>query len=353
MAVWRTYPGSDRQHGDTLSEQGGRDQVQMLGLEGQGNYSLVSDHGDCIVSSTYLGTGQCRGGSPLSVLNRECSPIGVLHQMVSRSQGNQPTLRYFRPTYSRSVRHSAEQQGRGTLFTPPRPSGFAGQLPAGGLVQGSTVDVSPSATPVPCSSQGDQGRGSGHCDSTVVAAKRVVLPTPAAPSGPASDVARAQWSSTRPRRDRVPQPQGTLPSCVETLGRSLRSRGVSREAAATICAAHRPSTRALYHAKWRSFCCWCSRQEKNPLHPSIRMVLSYLQHLRRQDFKHSTIISHISALNSCTNKVDGVLVGRHPLVARCVLGDRAQNPPCRSLVPRWNLSVVLAALIEKLFEPLR
>ena len=60
-----------------------------------------------------------------------------------------------------------------------------------------------SATPVPCSSQGDQGGGSSHCDSTVVAAKRVVPPSPAAPNGPASDVARAQQSSTRPQWDRV------------------------------------------------------------------------------------------------------------------------------------------------------
>ncbi len=54
---------------DALSEQGGRDQVQVLGLEGQGDYSLVSEHEDLIVSSTYLRTGQCRGGSPLLVLN--------------------------------------------------------------------------------------------------------------------------------------------------------------------------------------------------------------------------------------------------------------------------------------------
>ncbi len=46
-------------------------------------------------------------------------------------------------------------------------------------------------------------------------------------------------------------------------------------------------------------------------------------------------------------------MGRHPLVAKWVLCDRAQNPPRRSLVPRWNLSVVLSALIEKPFEPLR
>ncbi len=35
VTVWRTCPGSDGQHhGDVLSEQGRRDQVQVLGLEG-------------------------------------------------------------------------------------------------------------------------------------------------------------------------------------------------------------------------------------------------------------------------------------------------------------------------------
>ena len=93
VAVWRTRPSSDRQHyGDALSEQGRRDQVQVLGLEGQGDYSLVSEHEDHIVSSTYLGSGQCGGGSPFSVSDRESSPIGALHRMVSRPQGNQPTL---------------------------------------------------------------------------------------------------------------------------------------------------------------------------------------------------------------------------------------------------------------------
>ncbi len=71
MAVWCTRPSSDGQHnGDALSEQGARDQVQVLGLKGQGNYSLVSEHEDHIVSSTYRGTGQCQGVSPLSFESR-------------------------------------------------------------------------------------------------------------------------------------------------------------------------------------------------------------------------------------------------------------------------------------------
>ncbi len=58
--MWYTCPGSDGQHhGDALSEQGGRDQVQVLELEGPGDYSLVSEHEDYVVGSPYLGTGQC------------------------------------------------------------------------------------------------------------------------------------------------------------------------------------------------------------------------------------------------------------------------------------------------------
>ncbi len=46
-------------------------------------------------------------------------------------------------------------------------------------------------------------------------------------------------------------------------------------------------------------------------------------------------------------------MGRHPLVARWVLGDRSQTPSQRSLNPLWDLSVVLVALTERPFEPLR
>ncbi len=43
-------------------------------------------------------------------------------------------------------------------------------------------------------------------------------------------------------------------------------------------------------------------------------------------------------------------VGRRPLAAKLVLGDRSQNPPQRSLVPTWDLLVVLVALTEEPFK---
>ncbi len=132
------------------------------------------------------------------------------------------------------------------------------------------------APPVPCSSQGDQGRGSSHRDSTVVASKRMVSPVLQL---------LVELLVLLPEHDGlllVPDGsrfQSGNSSHFETLMRSLHRRGISREAAATICAAHRLSMRALYHTKCQSFCRWYARREKDPLHPSIRPVLSYMQHL--------------------------------------------------------------------------
>ncbi len=40
VALWKSCPDSDGLHyGDALSEEGRRDQVQVLGLEGKGDYS--------------------------------------------------------------------------------------------------------------------------------------------------------------------------------------------------------------------------------------------------------------------------------------------------------------------------
>ncbi len=81
-------------------------------------------------------------------------------------------------------------------------------------------------------------------------------------------------------------------------------------------------------------------------------MLGYLQHLQQRGLKHNTFLTHISALSNCTDRVEGVPVGRHPLVALWVLGNRSLHPPTRTLVPKWDLSVVLAAIIEPPYEPL-
>ncbi len=123
---------------------------------------------------------------------------------------------------------------------------------------------------------------------------------------------------------RVPRPPGTLPSHLETFERSVIKCGISREAATTVWAAHRLSMRGMWYSDtWWPFCRWWSGWKKDPFHPSIKVALSHRQHLWQLDLKHATIISHLCALRSHMNKVDGVPVGRHHLVLiRCLVTDR-------------------------------
>ena len=88
---------------------------------------------------------------------------------------------------------------------------------------------------------GDLGGGSGHCDSTMVALKRIASPGPSTLNGLASVITRSRQSSPQSGWDAVPQPPGSPPSRLETLRRSLRRQDLLREAAGTICAGHNSS----------------------------------------------------------------------------------------------------------------
>ncbi len=66
---------------------------------------------------------------------------------------------------------------------------------------------------------------------------------------------------------------------------------------------------------------------------------------------HNTIMTHVSALSSCT--YEGVRVGIHPLVSAWVRGHKICHPPVKLRTPPWDLQAVLVALREECFEPLR
>ncbi len=133
---------------------------------------------------------------------------------------------------------------------------------------------------------------------------------------------------------------------------SLQAAGISHKAARTICSAKRKSTRTVYDSKSQKFSAWCKGKEINPLHPSTPQVLDYLEHLASIPLGHNTILTHLSALTSCSSLLEGYTDGSHPLVSAWVKGHRAEFPPKKIMVPPWNLSSVLVALTKGDFEHL-
>ncbi|XDV29401.1 hypothetical protein PO909_032535 [Leuciscus waleckii] len=66
----------------------------------------------------------------------------------------------------------------------------------------------------------------------------------------------------------------------------------------------------------------------------------------------ATLKVYVAALSACHALVDGVPLGRHPLLARFIRGARRLRPPVRTKIPSWDLAIVLEGLVETPFEPL-
>ncbi len=81
-------------------------------------------------------------------------------------------------------------------------------------------------------------------------------------------------------------------------------------------------------------------------------VLEFLQEKLSSDTCPGTLRVYVAAISACHVLIDGVSVGKHPLVARFIRGAKRLRPPTRATVPSWDLAIVLEGLIMTPFEPL-
>ncbi len=61
----------------------------------------------------------------------------------------------------------------------------------------------------------------------------------------------------------------------------------------------------------------------------------------------------MATISACHVLIDGVSVGKHPLVARFIRGAKRLRPPTRATVPSWDLAIVLEGLVMTPFRTTR
>ena len=154
------------------------------------------------------------------------------------------------------------------------------------------------------------------------------------------------------RRDipSLPGPSSSLGLARERL--NLDTAGLHPRVIETIQNARAVSTRNLYSAKWRVFESWCDQYTVIPYQCSVSEVLRFLQELLDKGRAFSTVKVYLAAISACHVGFGNAPVGQHPLVCRFMRGARRLRPAVKSLVPSWDLSVVLEALSQHPFEPL-
>ena len=120
----------------------------------------------------------------------------------------------------------------------------------------------------------------------------------------------------------------------------------------TIQSARAQSTRTAYDGKWRAFEEWCSRERAVPFQASVRVILTFLQSLMDKGLSFSTIKVYLAAISACHVGFDNDTAWKHPLVRRFMLGASRLLQVPKSMVPTWDLALVLDSLSRPPFEPL-
>ncbi len=172
--------------------------------------------------------------------------VGALHRMVSGPQGDLSSFWYLEITYSRPVRHLFEQQGWGVLFLP------ASHVCWATICRQMDSKVFCTCIPLPLLYLALHKMIQEEAQGIVVILwwpRRRWLPPVLELLG-YRPVLLPEYSSLLLMLDGPVHPD--LRNSLDTLGRSLHRWGISREAAATICAALRLLTHNLCHAKWWS-----------------------------------------------------------------------------------------------------
>ena len=147
-------------------------------------------------------------------------------------------------------------------------------------------------------------------------------------TGDAGSVGESQGRDSSPDQSRVSES-----SRVASIRRSLSTEGISEAASELILSSWRSSTEGAYSSCWRRWEKWCAERELEAIRSPLCAILEFLALEFLQGKQYRTINSYRSAISMTHGAIDGVVVGKHPLVSRLMKGIYNQRPP----QPRYSL----------------
>ncbi|KAL0166426.1 hypothetical protein M9458_038270, partial [Cirrhinus mrigala] len=213
------------------------------------------------------------------------------------------------------------------------------------LAQEAQICVSPSEDYAASAAENQRREGDCASGSAELAQPAVVSGVDRAPNGsPVADPVTERSLISGKRLGVAPQAGVMEPACLagERRGQTLN---VSQRVLDTIAEARAPSTRRLYSLKWKVFSSWCVTKDEDPASCDVSVILSFLQDCLDAGRTPSTLKVYVAAISAFHVPIGDRSVGRHHLVTSFLRG-------AWSMVPVWDLSLVLSALAEPPFEPL-
>lgn len=152
----------------------------------------------------------------------------------------------------------------------------------------------------------------------------------------------------------IVKPTGTKPpassksnssvSGLDSFRGSLETIGISQKASNLITASRRSGTISHYQSAWNKWSSWCRRQQVDPVRCAINFVIEFLSDSFHEGLEHSTIAGYRSAISAYHEPIDGVAVGKHPLVSSLLAGVHNQRFPQPKYTFIWDVERVVTFL---------
>ena len=149
---------------------------------------------------------------------------------------------------------------------------------------------------------------------------------------------------------RLPGTRKTHPLCLQKNFRlaawsiSLRlsqKKGFSQKVSDILLSSWRKKTASQYESAWKAWNSWCSEREINPFSTTLENILEFLADLFHKGFKFRTLGVYRSAMSSNHERVDGFVIGKHPMMEKFMKGVFSLRPPEPKYFVTWDVRQIL------------
>ena len=154
-------------------------------------------------------------------------------------------------------------------------------------------------------------------------------------------------STTRPVSDDIINGGTGLPtptSHMAYLRGKFASQSLSRAAGDLLLSSWRTKSNKTYDSHFKKWVCWCTEWASDPISGPVGEVENFLADLHNEGYQSSSLNVFRSAISLVHDKVDGVEVGKHPIISWLLKGVLHLRPLLSWYASTWNVDLVLKYL---------
>ena len=133
------------------------------------------------------------------------------------------------------------------------------------------------------------------------------------------------------------------PSGLASLRGSGKGPELSADTRDLVDKARSSGTTRAYKSGWKKFSSWCDQRQANPFSCPVEIVVNFLAAQQRLVL-FGMLAGYRSTISHFHEKVDGMPVGKHPLVVEVMKGSFRDNPPVPRFTLTWDINIVLTYL---------